>query len=114
MAGNANSGQRKDKLIRDALMLAASRVHDADPQSRKKMAVAAEKVVEMAVGGDLAAFKEMADRIDGKPHQSMDMTSTHERSIEQLTDAELAAFIVRRREGSDRTPEATGSKTKPH
>lgn len=69
MAGNANSGQRKDKIIRDALTLAAKRVQEGDPQGRIKLAVACEKVVEAAVNGDLAAFKEMADRIDGKAIQ---------------------------------------------
>lgn len=74
MAGNANSGQRKDKLIREALMLAANRVHDDDPEGRRKLTIAAAKVVELAVGGDLAAFKELADRLDGKPMQSTEIS----------------------------------------
>lgn len=76
MAGNENSGQRKDKLIRDALMIAAHRVETKDPEGRRKLAVAAAKVVEMAVEGDLAAFREMADRIDGKAIQSHEVDNT--------------------------------------
>ena len=76
MAGNENSGQRKDKLIRDALMVAAHRVEQGDPDGRKKLYVAAAKVVEMAVSGDLAAFREMADRIDGKATQAVEVDTT--------------------------------------
>ncbi len=113
MAGNGNSGQRKDKLIREALMLAAHRVHDDDPQGRKKLAVAAAKVVEMAVEGDLAAFKEIADRIDGKAPQSLDVTTTHERAASELSDAELTAIIAGRG-GSEGTAEEKAGKAKPH
>jgi hypothetical protein len=95
MAGSANSGQRKDKQIREALMVAANRIDENDPQSRKKLYVAAAKVVEMAVQGDLAAFREMADRIDGKAPQSLDVTTKHDRSIGELTAAELGAEIAR-------------------
>lgn len=96
MAGNANSGQRKDKLIREALMLAVKRVHDGDPKGRIKLAIAAEKVVEAACEGDLAAFREIADRIDGKAPQSMDITTTHERPVGEWTLAELDAELARR------------------
>lgn len=94
MAGNSNSGQRKDKLIRDALMLAVNRVQEGDPQGRKKLAIAAAAVVEKAVEGDLAAFKEIADRIDGKAPQSLDVTTTHERAASELTDLELERIIA--------------------
>ncbi len=81
MAGNANSGNKRDKIVRDALTLAAKRVLDNDPEGRIALAVAAEKVVLAAASGDLAAFKEMADRIDGKSiqaiEQSGEVTVTH-------------------------------------
>ena len=68
MAGK-QPGQRKDKQVRDALLLAVNRIHDGDPSGRRKLTVAAEKVVEAAVGGDLAAFQEIANRLDGRPAQ---------------------------------------------
>lgn len=76
MAGNANSGSKREKLIGDALRVAAKRVHEGDPQGRIKLAVAAAKIVDLACDGDIAAFKEIADRIDGKPHQSMEVETT--------------------------------------
>jgi hypothetical protein len=94
MAGNGNSGQRKDKLVRDALMLAAKRVHDGDPDGRIKLNVAAAKIVELAVEGDLAAFKEIADRLDGKAPQSVDVTTRHEQPITEWTDADLERIIA--------------------
>lgn len=111
---NPSKGVKPDKLIRDALMVAAMRVHEDDPQGRRKLAIAAAKVVEKAVEGDLAAFKEIADRIDGKAPQSLDVTTTHERAIEELTDAELAAFIARRSSSSVGTPAKKAGETKPH
>jgi hypothetical protein len=106
MAGNTNSGQRKDKLIRDALMLAAHRVQEGDPEGRKKLAVAAAKVVEKAVEGDLAAFKEMADRIDGKSTQPVDVTTRHEPSISELDEAELDRRIRELRIAAGKAPKA--------
>lgn len=97
MAGNGNSGQRKDKLIRDALMLAAKRAIDGDEQGRTYLAKAAEEVVIAAANGDLAAFKEMADRLDGKAVQQMDVTTTHERPASEWNESELDAAIERAR-----------------
>lgn len=114
MAGNSNSGQRKDKIIREALMLAANRVHEDDPQGRRKLAIAAAKVVEMAVEGDLAAFKEIADRIDGKAPQSVDVTTRHEQPITEWTDADLERVIAERSAGGSRAAAKAEGPQKPH
>jgi hypothetical protein len=93
--GNANSGSKREKHVRDALVLAASRVVEGDPLGRKALQLAANRVVAAAVAGDLAAFKEMADRIDGKAPQSVDVTTTHERSLTELSEAALEAILAR-------------------
>ena len=114
MAGNANSGSKRDKIVREALMLAAKRVHEGDPDGRIKLNVAAAKIVELAVEGDLAAFKEIADRLDGKAPQSVDVTTRHEQPITEWTDADLERVIA------DRSTSRTGiaakaeGQTKPH
>ena len=111
MAGNANSGQRKDKLVRDALMLAVSRIQEGDPEGRKKLAIAAAAVVEKAVEGDLQAFKEIADRIDGRAPQSVDVTTRHEQPVTEWTDHDLARIIADRSASRAGTPAKTpGSK----
>lgn len=93
MAGNANSGKRRDKLIRDALTLAAMRVHEGDPQGRTKLALAAAKIVEQAVSGDIPSFREMADRIDGKATQQIDVLLNDDVRLDELSDDELAAYL---------------------
>ncbi len=116
MAGNANPGSKRDKIVRDALRLAAMRVVEGDAQGRIALAVAAEKVMQSAVDGDLAAFKEVADRLDGKAHQSMDVTTTHERSATEWTEPELDAAIERARiarAANGKAAKAEGS-SKPH
>lgn len=57
-------GRKVDKVVRDAL-LAALR------QSPEKLKLAAEKAWDRAVEGDLATFREIADRLDGKPTQQV-------------------------------------------
>lgn len=37
----------------------------------KKLRAAAEKLVDLAVGGDVQAMKELGDRLDGKPAQAI-------------------------------------------
>jgi hypothetical protein len=56
------TGRKTDKVIRDALKAALRQ----DPERLKRVA---EKAWEMAEEGNLAAFKEIADRLDGKAVQ---------------------------------------------
>ena len=63
--GNPNpTGRKADKIVRDALLGALRQ----DPDKLKK---AAEKTWDKAIEGDLAAFKEIADRLDGKAPQAI-------------------------------------------
>lgn len=73
MAGNPNpKGSKPDKLMRDALIVALNReATDADGKPTKKLALVAAALVEKAVGGDVQAAKEIADRVDGKPVQAI-------------------------------------------
>lgn len=60
-------GSKPDKLMRDALRVAVMR---EDPVSGKKIASKiAEKLVDKALEGDIAAIREINDRIDGKSVQ---------------------------------------------
>jgi hypothetical protein len=62
-------GAKPDKLWRDALTLAIKRAGDDDP--RPYIARIAAKCVEKALEGDMQAIKEIGDRLDGKPAQSI-------------------------------------------
>lgn len=67
-------GPKSDKEWRAALRIAVSREGDGtDGKPTKKLALIADKVVDLAVGGDVQAIKEIGDRLDGRPKQSVDM-----------------------------------------
>ena len=62
------AGRKGEKLWRDALRIA---VNDEDHHGRKKLRAIAEKTVELALEGDMAAIKEIGDRMDGKAPQGV-------------------------------------------
>lgn len=70
MAGNANSGKRKDKLWRDALMLSLNRIMD-DGSERTKLQALADTTVREGIAGNVQAIKEIGDRVDGKVPQGI-------------------------------------------
>jgi hypothetical protein len=69
----------REKPFNDALRIAL-RSH---PLRLRRIA---EKLTEKAEEGDLAAIRELADRLDGKPAQVIDRRDA---TIDELSDAEL-------------------------
>lgn len=65
----------------------------------------AKKVVEMAKNGDLQAVNIVADRLDGKPHQSVEVT-------DERTDDLAAVFDQILADSASTTEEATDHGTK--
>jgi hypothetical protein len=51
----------------------------------------AAKLIERAEAGELAAIREIADRLDGKPAQMIDRRDL---TLDELTDAELMAIAA--------------------
>lgn len=82
-------GRPKDKAWASAVRLAVNRVHDGDKEGRKKLIVLAEKLAEFALAGEGWAFREIGDRLDGKPQQSVDVSVSNVPAT-QLGDDELA------------------------
>ena len=72
--GNPGGGKRKEKLMFDALMLSLKRV---DTENRPAFARIANKLVDMALDGDIQAIKEINNRIDGMPVQQIEQTTEH-------------------------------------
>jgi hypothetical protein len=57
-----------DKLIRDALLEELQReAVDGDGIMTKKVNLVARALIDMSIAGDVAALKELQDRIGGKP-----------------------------------------------
>lgn len=69
------AGRKGEKHWRDAVMIAVNETVDGDPDGRKKLRAIADKVVELALDGDMQAIKEIGDRMDGKAPISADVTS---------------------------------------
>ena len=84
MAGNANSGRRQEKPFRDALRIEIAAAGE-DQKALRKIAAA---LVQKASDGDMAAIKEVADRLDGKAVQQTELSGSlsisHEEALEQL------------------------------
>ena len=82
-------GGKPDKLMRDALILELQReAKDADGKKTKRLRLIARRLVDKAQEGDVAAIKEINDRVDGKAHQSVelsgDLNVTHEEALGEL------------------------------
>jgi hypothetical protein len=82
--------QNKDKPYRDALRIELA----AAGEDMKALRAIARAHIEKARSGDMTAIKEIADRLDGKPGQSMDMTTHYNKPLREYTDEELTAMIA--------------------
>lgn len=67
---NPSNGNKPDKLMRDAIIVALHRkANDANGRPTKRLYLVADKLVQQAIAGDMAAIKEVNDRVDGKAVQ---------------------------------------------
>ena len=77
-SGNPKGRPKSSKLFKDALNLAVHERVDEKPLrgvetgDKTKLRRIAEVLVENAMDGDIPAIKEVADRLDGKAHQTTD------------------------------------------
>ena len=103
-------GRRREKLFLDALTIAVKT--EVEPNKTKLRAIA-EKLADEAVAGESWAIQQVADRLDGKPSQTLDANITDDRDLSDLSGAELIERfngILERLEGSGVTQEGnTGS-----
>lgn len=91
-------------------MLAVNAPHT---KGKKKLRALAEKAVALGLAGDVSAIREIGDRLDGKPAQSLTVDATVTHAFDNLTDAELVA-IVAGTAGGERDPAAKKNKAGLH
>jgi hypothetical protein len=83
--GRPIGSSNREKPFNDALRIALR----GDPLRLRRIA---EKLAMLAEEGDLAAIRELADRLDGKPAQVIDRRDV---PISELSDAELHLIASR-------------------
>jgi hypothetical protein len=89
MGNTTSRGQQRDKPFRDALRMEAALAEKGEqsPAQPGSLRYIARQLLERA-GTETAATKEVGDRLDGKPAQSVEMSGglalTHEEALEQL------------------------------
>ena len=88
------TGGKPDKRMRDALMIALNReAVDNEGRPTKKLSLIADKLVDLAIDGDVQAIREINDRIDGRSIQGISvndgagMKIVIEGGLPQETDA---------------------------
>ena len=96
----------KDKPYRDALRMEIAALREGDI---KGLRVIARAHLNKCKDGDMAAIKELADRLDGKPAQESTVTIEHKRNATDWTRAELVAFLNDALAGGERVAETDGS-----
>jgi hypothetical protein len=69
---NRNGRPKKGSALTDILNYKLDLVHKAGKMKREAIA---EKIIELAISGDIAALKYIFDRIDGKPKESIELTN---------------------------------------
>ncbi len=94
----------KERPFNAALRLA---LRSGDPYRLRRIA---EKLAELAESGDLAAIRELADRLDGKPAQALDHGELH---VTQLTDSQLYEIAGRELKETIALPKALPPPRKP-
>lgn len=91
MAGvKGRSGKPKDKQFADMIRLAVS---EEDPVRKiRKLRLIADKVVDLAAAGESWAAQMVADRLDGKPVQQMEVGEPGD--FDSMSDSELNEQIA--------------------
>jgi hypothetical protein len=91
-AAPGNQYARKAKDWENALRRALERYETANVPSGMALAKIAEKVVERALEGDQKATEEIANRLDGKAAQAVEVTGADGGPVQTVSKVELVAL----------------------
>lgn len=72
--GRSGTNRQLQKPFADAVRAVCGEVKAGDHAGRRKLRVIAEKLVDLAMDGDLDAIKEISNRLDGKAAQQLAIT----------------------------------------
>lgn len=96
-------GRPKTITLSEAYRRELAKVDPEDPEGRTYAEVLAGKMREKAFGGDVAALRELADRTEGKPRQTLSLSLERREQLEAavegiMRDAEAAGRPCTREE----------------
>lgn len=89
-SGNPGGRPKGDKQFREALQTAIKRT-DGD---KTQLARIAEALVVKAISGDVPAINAIADRLDGKPNQALEVTHDGEITLKSAVISQLDSFFA--------------------
>jgi hypothetical protein len=93
MAGRPPGAQNKDKPVRDALRIEAALLEKGEDSPAKPGSLRhSARAMLIRAGEDTATFKEVADRLDGKPAQAIIGGEEDDPAVEVVTRIELVAL----------------------
>jgi hypothetical protein len=101
-SGNTK-GRPKSITLSEAYRRELARIDPNDPEGRTYAEILAERMRERASSGDVAALREMADRTEGKPRQTLSLSLERREQLEAavegiMRDAEAAGVPCTREE----------------
>ncbi len=90
-----SKGAKPDKIWSDALRRAVMRESDTD-KGKKRIEVMADKCARMAENGDMAAIKEIGDRLDGKSPQYSEIAGRDGAPLQLIVETGVPLRAVER------------------
>ncbi len=88
-------GSKPDRIIRNALMVAAHReCLDENGKKTTYLNRIATMVIMKAVEGDAQAYRELFDRIEGKSKQEIDVEHSGELTLKSVVISQLDSFFA--------------------
>ncbi len=90
--GNQNA--RRAKELRDALNYVLNNFENSAVKKGQALRKIGRKLVKMGLAGNLAAIKEIGDRIDGKPAQTTILQDDNRQDVEDYNIDELKQILT--------------------
>ena len=96
-------GRPKSITLSEAYRKMLAQVDEADAQKRTRAEILAEEMYVKAKSGDVSALREIADRVEGKPRQTVTLSFDQREKLEQaisnmMREAEAAGAPCSRNE----------------
>lgn len=112
--GNTNA--KKGQMFADAVRVALQAYESVDVPQGQALRKIADVLVKGALEGNMTALQEIANRLDGKPNVSVDVSETIHiiRTAAEMTDDELATLASGSRSRASSSAQGENQPTSVH